>query len=66
MSPVAHTGTTFQRIETASRDELTALQLRRLKSSLRHTYDNVAYYRAKCEQAGVHPDDVTELADLAR
>jgi len=66
MSPAAHTGTTFQRIETASRDELTALQLRRLKSSLRHTYDNVAYYRAKCEQAGVHPDDVTELADLAR
>jgi phenylacetate-CoA ligase len=59
-------GTTFQRIETASRDELITLQLRRLKSSLRHTYDNVAYYRAKCEQAGVHPDDVKELGDLAR
>jgi len=53
-------------IERASRDELAALQLSRLRWSLRHTYDNVAPYRAKCEAAGVHPDDLRTLADLAK
>ncbi len=52
-------------IETASRDEISALQLDRLKWSVRHTYDNVAPYRAKCEAKGVHPDDLKCLADLA-
>jgi phenylacetate-CoA ligase len=62
----AHTGTPFHPLETASRDELAAVQLQRLRTSLRHAYDNVRHYRAKCEHAGVHPDDVKELADLAR
>ncbi len=53
-------------IETASRDEVTALQLQRLKWSLRHTYDNVAPYRAKCVAKGVHPDDLKTLADLSQ
>jgi len=53
-------------IETASRDEISALQLERLKWSVRHTYDNVAPYRAKCEAKGVHPDDLKCLADLAK
>ncbi len=53
-------------IERASRDELAALQFSRLRWSLRHTYDNVAPYRAKCEAAGVHPDDLRTLADLAK
>ena len=53
-------------IETASRDEISALQLERLKWSLRHTYDNVAPYRAKCEAKGVHPDDLKTLADLSK
>jgi phenylacetate-CoA ligase len=53
-------------IETASRDEISALQLERLKWSVRHSYDNVAPYRAKCEAKGVHPDDLKSLADLAR
>jgi phenylacetate-CoA ligase len=52
-------------IECASRDELAAVQLERLKWSLRHTYDNVAHYRAKCQAAGVHPDDIKNLADLS-
>lgn len=52
-------------IERASRDEIAALQLQRLHWSLRHTYDHVAPYRARCEQAGVHPDDLKTLADLA-
>jgi phenylacetate-CoA ligase len=51
-------------IERASEDELRALQLTRLKWSLRHTYKNVAPYRRKCEVAGIHPDDLKSLADL--
>jgi phenylacetate-CoA ligase len=53
-------------IENASRDEITALQTERLKWSLRHAYDNVAQYRKKFDEAGVHPDDFRELSDLAR
>ena len=53
-------------IETASRDELTALQLERLKWSLAHAYENSPVYRRKFDEAGVHPDDVKTLADLAR
>ena len=47
-------------------DELRDLQLRRLRWSLRHAYDNVAHYRAAFEAADVHPDDLASLADLAR
>jgi phenylacetate-CoA ligase len=53
-------------IEIASRDEIAALQLGRLKWSLRHAYDLVPAYRAKFEAAGVHPDDLKDLSDLAR
>ncbi|ABB07227.1 phenylacetate-CoA ligase [Burkholderia lata] len=53
-------------IETASRDELTALQLERLKWSLRHAYDHSPVYRRKFDDAGVHPDDLKTLADLSR
>ncbi|HEV2219189.1 MAG TPA: phenylacetate--CoA ligase PaaK [Casimicrobiaceae bacterium] len=53
-------------IETASRDELEALQLSRLQWSLRHAYDNVAHYRQAFDRAGAHPADCRELADLAR
>ncbi|HUO19797.1 MAG TPA: phenylacetate--CoA ligase PaaK [Steroidobacteraceae bacterium] len=53
-------------MERASEDELRALQLRRLKWSLRHAYDHVAPYRLKCQRAGVHPDELRSLADLAR
>jgi phenylacetate-CoA ligase len=53
-------------IERASRDELQALQLERLKWSLKHAYDNVAHYRRAFDEAGVHPDDLKTLADLAK
>jgi len=53
-------------IETASRDEITALQLERLRWTLRHAYDNVPFYRRRFDEAGVHPDDCRDLADLAR
>ena len=53
-------------IETASTDELRSLQLERLRWSVRHAYDNVAAYRAKCRDAGVYPDDLARLEDLAK
>ncbi len=53
-------------IEIASRDEIAALQLRRLKATLHHAYDNVAHFRDKCRAHGAHPDDIKDLADLAR
>jgi phenylacetate-CoA ligase len=53
-------------IEIASRDEIAALQLSRLKETLRHAYQNVAHYRAKWDAAGVGPDDCRHLGDLAR
>ncbi|MCK0505940.1 phenylacetate--CoA ligase PaaK [Aromatoleum anaerobium] len=53
-------------IETASRDELRALQLERLKWSVRHAYENVPHYRKSFDAQGVHPDDLKTLEDLAR
>ena len=53
-------------IETASRDEIAALQLTRLKSTLRHVYANVPHYRATFDAHGVHPDDLKQLSDLAK
>jgi phenylacetate-CoA ligase len=53
-------------IEVASRDEIAALQLERLTSSLGHAYKNVPHYRAAFDKAGVRPDDLRQLSDLAR
>lgn len=53
-------------IEVASRDEIAALQLERMKWSLRHAYDNVPMYRQRFDEAGVHPDDFRELKDLGK
>jgi len=53
-------------IETASIDELRNLQLRRLQWSIKHSYDNVAPYRVKCESMGISPDDLHSLEDLAK
>jgi phenylacetate-CoA ligase len=53
-------------IERASRDELQAVQLERLKWTLSHAYENVAHYRQAFDAAGVHPQDLKTLADLAK
>ncbi|HZR54625.1 MAG TPA: phenylacetate--CoA ligase PaaK [Streptosporangiaceae bacterium] len=52
--------------EQMSVDELRAVQLERLRWSLRHAYTNVPCYRKKFDAAGVHPDDCRSLDDLAR
>ncbi len=53
-------------IEIASRDEISALQLERMRRTLGQAYENVPHYRRAFEAAGVHPDDLRELSDLAR
>ena len=56
----------LEAIETASRDEVAALQLERLQWTLRHAYENVPFYRAALDAKQVHPDDVRQLAGLVR
>ena len=56
----------FDPIERASRDEIQALQRERMAWSLKHAYENVAYYREAFDEAGVHPSDFRNLPDLAR
>ena len=53
-------------IETASRDEIAALQLQRLQWTVRQAYENVPHYKQVFDEAGVHPDDLKTLADLAK
>lgn len=52
-------------IETASRDEITALQLRRMQATLQHAYDNVPHYRQAFDAKGVKPSDLKQLSDLS-
>lgn len=53
-------------IETMPRDQLAELQLERLKKVVKHSYDNVAHYKATFDAAGVKPEDIQSLADLAK
>ncbi|MFE6711053.1 phenylacetate--CoA ligase PaaK [Streptomyces sp. NPDC057695] len=52
--------------ERLGREELAALQLERLRATLRHAYENVDFYRRSFDAAGVTPEDCRTLADLAR
>ncbi len=59
-----HNLTPLDAIETASKDELQALQLKRLKQTLNRVYQNIAFYRQQFQLAMVHPDDLKQLSDL--
>lgn len=61
----ADVGAVLDPVERASRDELAALQLDRLRWSLRHAYEHVPFHRAAFDARGVHPSDLRELSDLA-
>ncbi|MEU0128008.1 phenylacetate--CoA ligase PaaK [Streptomyces sp. NPDC006289] len=52
--------------ERLGRGELEALQLERLRATLRHAYENVGFYRAAFDRAGLRPEDCRTLGDLAR
>lgn len=66
MKDVAPARETLDPIEIASRDEIEALQLERLKWSLAHAYDNVAHYKQAFDDKGVLPNDLKSLSDLAK
>jgi len=53
-------------IEAASRDEIAALQLQRLRWTLQHAYDNVPHYRRAFDEKGVHPSELKQLSDLSK
>ncbi len=53
-------------IECASREEIVAIQNKKLKEQVKHVWDNVPYYRKKMEEAGVTPDDVQTIDDLKK
>jgi phenylacetate-CoA ligase len=57
---------TLDTIEIASRDEISALQLQRMKQTLVNAYENVGFYRKNFDDAGIHPDDLRELSDLSK
>lgn len=57
---------TLDPIETASVDEIRALQLARMQWSLRHAYENVPMYRQHFDDAKAHPDDLRQLSDLSK
>ena len=53
-------------VERASVDEIRAIQLARLQQTVHRTYSDVPHYRAAFDAAGVHPDDIRQLSDIAR
>ncbi|RGE43274.1 phenylacetate--CoA ligase [Comamonas testosteroni] len=61
-----HSTPVLDAIETASRDEIEALQLQRLRWTLQHAYDKVPHYRKAFDAKGVHPSDLKTLADIAK
>jgi phenylacetate-CoA ligase len=55
----------YDEVETAPREELESLQSDRLQETVRHAYENVPFYREAFDEAGVHPDDVEGIDDIA-
>jgi len=64
--PAAATDAVLDPEETMSRDELEALQLSRLQHTVAYAYDRVPLYKRKFDEAGIHPTDLRELADLGK
>ena len=53
-----------EKIETASVEEMSALQAARLSDTVRHCYDNVPFYKKALDEKGILPGDITSLDDL--
>ncbi|MEO0545433.1 MAG: phenylacetate--CoA ligase PaaK [Pseudomonadota bacterium] len=66
MKDIAPRRDTLEPIEIASRDQIEALQLERLKQTLNQAYENVPHYKASFDAKGVHPNDLKTLADLSK
>ncbi|MFR6257839.1 MAG: phenylacetate--CoA ligase family protein, partial [Anaerovoracaceae bacterium] len=55
-----------EKMECADRDTMRALQLEKLKKTVKHEYDNVPHYRKKMDEAGVKPEDINTLEDITK
>lgn len=55
-----------EKIETMSRDEMTALQSARLREVVKRVYDNAPYYRAKMDAIGLKPEDIRGIEDIEK
>lgn len=55
-----------EEIETLSRPELEKLQLERLKEMVKFSYENAPYYKRSFDEAGVKPEDIKSLDDIAK
>lgn len=55
-----------EKIETASRDEITAMQSERLVKQVKHVYDNVPLYKQRMDEAGVKPEDIKSVDDITK
>ncbi len=53
-------------IETASREEILAIQNEKIVKQVRHVYDNVAYYRKLMDSKGVKPEDIRGVEDIKK
>ena len=53
-------------IETASREEILAIQNEKIVKQVRRVYDNVPYYRNLMDQKGVTPDDIKSVDDIRK
>ncbi len=53
-------------IEYASRDEISALQLKRMKQSIRHACKNSPFFCKFFDETGIHPNDLNSLSDLSK
>lgn len=56
----------YNRIEVASRDEISALQLKRLKHTVKHAFENNNFWKNRLASADVHPDDIKSLEDISK
>ena len=55
-----------EKIECMSRDEMTALQSKRLVNLVKYVYDNVEFYRKRMDEAGVKPSDIKGIEDITK
>ncbi len=56
----------WEKEESLPRKELEEIQLKRLKWTVRHAYNNVGFYRRKLRSAGITPDDIRRLEDITK
>ena len=53
-------------IETMSREDIRAHQLEKLRWQVKRVYENVPMYRERMDDAGIKPEDINTLEDLAK